>query len=139
MIGWIIGIVYSIACITLFIYSVIEFNEGGEEEAIMGIVLSVIGLGLYVAIFSSSCYTAKISIPEEYKTINNKIDNVQKIITNTTLNLADTSMNTKLADLIIEKENILLKVRINNQSPFALFKINLDEENFLLDGLIKKM
>ena len=55
MIGWIIGIVYSIACIALFIYSVIEFNESGEDEPIMGIVLSVVGLGLYVAIFSSSC------------------------------------------------------------------------------------
>lgn len=81
------------------------------------IVSIIIPIGVY--------YDDTIAIPESYRAINNKIEQVKNIRTNTFLNMADTNINQTLAELIKEKEDIILRVRINNRSPFAYFKINL--------------
>lgn len=125
MIGWLLLIGLFLLFLFVGVYN-IKYLDKTDDETRLSII--VIGLGVIFLISGSGLafYRAKIYMPEEYITINRKIEKVEAIITNKELNLADIEMNKSLAELIIEKEDLFMRVRINNKSPFALFKISLD-------------
>lgn len=122
MLGW--GLM-GILLLPLIIWLVIEIAREEVEYSPIWLFLTII---LFASIGCFTYYNDKIYIPENYKTINIKIGKVKAIITNKELNLADVEMNKSLAELIVEKEDILFQVRVNNISPWALFKIYLEKE-----------
>ena len=125
MIGWILTIIATIIGIGLLIYGINA--TGGHFSHKEDFFLLGIGILLAVIVFMSiATYNNRITIPEEYKYITTTIKETQALINTDRLNLADMQMHRQLADLIKERNELLLKVRINNKSPFAYYKIVLD-------------
>lgn len=122
MIIWGFTILALILGLSVSVYGIKNyFNDLDEMVRVLGLTLFVVSIIIPIGVY----YDDTIVIPESYRAINNKIEQVKNIRTNTFLNMADTNINQTLAELIKEKEDIILRVRINNRSPFAYFKINL--------------
>ena len=118
MIGWILLIILFILVLSVLIL----FRD---EVCVITAVLCLIVILLLPV---ESYYTCKIETPENYIMVLQNIEDVKKVITNKEMNLADVEMNKELSKLIQEKNDILCKVRKNNKSPFAFFKITLEEK-----------
>lgn len=115
MFGWILLGILSI----LGILCIISGKDGGIVFGII-VLLMMIVIPLVVNYFDTIAY------PEKYVMLKETIQQTKDLITNTELNLADVEMNKSLAELIKERNILLFEVRINNISPWTLFKIDLN-------------
>jgi len=118
MIGWTLLIFFAVVGFLCMIACIKDKEEGG-------IVFGALILIFSIVIPNLIHYNDTISIPEEYIMYKQTIQQTKNLITNGTLNLADVEMNKSLAGLIKERNLLLMRVRANNRSPWALFKIDL--------------
>lgn len=127
MISWIlcgifflIGLAILIACISASIRNS-SSGEGLLEGGIGGVVICL----LVVLIVTTSWYESKLVLPETYVTIITTIKETKELVGQRTLDLSDVQIDKTIAELIKEKNKLLKRIRINNKSPFALFKIQV--------------
>jgi len=115
MISWIfisMALVIAIICLC---------TEDTECYLCSGLIILILSITIGHAYFNDF-----IVIPEEYKSVENKIVKIQEIITDKTLVMSEVELKRDLSKLISEKEDWMKTIRINNKSPFALFKIELE-------------
>lgn len=128
MISWIL-IFLSIFMLLLMVFKANKkYNNSKDTDDLFMMAFFTFIIIVIIACCITAYYRGSIIYPERYKTIITKILGVKSLISSEPLNMANIQMNRKLADLLIEKQNLLLKIRINNRNPFALFKIKLDKE-----------
>jgi len=119
-IGFLMIIGLAIGCL------VSSIKEKGDER-ILCIVIGCVLIFFSIFISSVIYYRDTISYPEKYIMLQDTIRQTKELITNKELNLADIQMHKELASLIKERNEFLKEVRVNNRSPFALFKIKIDK------------
>ena len=123
MLGWIVLGFTGLIAVLCFIGLCRNINssDGGAAFFLWGLAF------LFITVLTPTVvyYQDTIHIPEEYIMFKETIQQTKDLITNSTLNLADVEMNKSLAGLIKERNLLLMRVRANNRSPWALFKIDL--------------
>jgi len=125
MFSWTITGIFAVIGLGLIVFGIIERDDFEKMFLCHLVGIAIIGT-LSIAIIQTWCYDF-LQAPAHYQRINTNIQEIKQIITNKELNLADVEMNRELASLIKEKNELLTKVRINNISPFAYFKIRLEK------------